>query len=769
MCWKPRVALSFVRLVFALLLAMLIPSLASAQGLLFDTGAAGTNSIGSISLFGSGSTTCTSPGCASDFQFLAARIVLPQASTVTGVDLWVVPFSFGGSMTIKIREEANGLPAAGAPPLFSANSIYAKTYIGIPNYFGSPTWVNFGGFEAVLAAGTYWVTFEPVAGTNLNFSVPNGAPTPLTKYAYYGNGNPGYLTLGGASLGIRVAGTTFDGVAFGTATRMTASGGYECCVGIDQDYVQEGPRDFSWVGASGPALTSTYIFDIGAAEVHARGRLIENGLSAGAYAGTNSTTTAAARGIAYRTFINLGSSARTFRVNAVLDGRFSINGGVARAGIYAFDTVTFTAALQAALPVTPGHYLLDADGYNEIRDQLDDQNISLARFFPQDALLGIDLERVPFVYPALPPPVSMQTGLLTLQPGQAMTVLFDVAVSAGQGGGVNFSETLKPAPILLTDSIGNAVFDVVAVGRSAAATPAVAALAASPAAATTPIGTARSITAKATTAGGAPVVGAPVTFQIVSGPNAGAAVSSVTDANGEVTYSYLGTVLGTDTFAISSGAVQAATVTSTWTAGAPDHLTLTPGSATVDVGTSQAFTVEAFDILANSLGNVTASATFQIAPDGSCVGASCTPALPGAHTVTASYAGKTAQAALTARAVTSGFAFTGFFAPVDNSPVENVMKGGAAVPVKFSLGGNFGLRIFAGGSPVSRPVACSTWAPQDTVDQTSTAGASGLTYDSSSGRYSYVWKTEKSWAGSCRQFEFTLTDGSTHIARFRFR
>jgi hypothetical protein len=46
------------------------------------------------------------------------------------------------------------------------------------------------------------------------------------------------------------------------------------------------------------------------------------------------------------------------------------------------------------------------------------------------------------------------------------------------------------------------------------------------------------------------------------------------------------------------------------------------------------------------------------------------------------------------------------------------------------------------------------------------AGAGGL---SSLGySYSYVWKTNPIWGGSCRKFVLTLADGSTHEALFRF-
>ena len=52
--------------------------------------------------------------------------------------------------------------------------------------------------------------------------------------------------------------------------------------------------------------------------------------------------------------------------------------------------------------------------------------------------------------------------------------------------------------------------------------------------------------------------------------------------------------------------------------------------------------------------------------------------------------------------------------------------------------------------------------------QSSTAGSSGLQYDPLTDEYTYVWKTQKSWAGSCRILTFQLDDGSTHEALFSF-
>jgi hypothetical protein len=114
-----------------------------------------------------------------------------------------------------------------------------------------------------------------------------------------------------------------------------------------------------------------------------------------------------------------------------------------------------------------------------------------------------------------------------------------------------------------------------------------------------------------------------------------------------------------------------------------------------------------------------------------------------------------------------GYGFQGFFAPVDNPPTANRMKAGAAVPVKFSLTGNFGLNIFQTGYPASQPMSCQG-AVLDDVEQTVAAGSSTLNYDAATDQYNYVWKTDKSWAGTCRQLVLKLGDGTVKTALFTF-
>ena len=111
--------------------------------------------------------------------------------------------------------------------------------------------------------------------------------------------------------------------------------------------------------------------------------------------------------------------------------------------------------------------------------------------------------------------------------------------------------------------------------------------------------------------------------------------------------------------------------------------------------------------------------------------------------------------------------FSGFFSPVDNPPMINVVKAGQAVPVKFGLGGNRGLAIFQTGYPKVVTMSCPSGAPTDDLEAV-TAGSSGLTFDASSGRYTYVWKTQKGWTG-CRTLILRFVDGSTErSAVFKF-
>ncbi|HUE88664.1 MAG TPA: PxKF domain-containing protein [Vicinamibacterales bacterium] len=114
------------------------------------------------------------------------------------------------------------------------------------------------------------------------------------------------------------------------------------------------------------------------------------------------------------------------------------------------------------------------------------------------------------------------------------------------------------------------------------------------------------------------------------------------------------------------------------------------------------------------------------------------------------------------------YPYSGFLAPIDNAGI-NVARAGSAVPVKFSLSGDRGLAILADGSPIAAPVSCSGAALSDPIELAVTAGQSSLHYDPTEDQYVYVWKTDKAWAGTCRQLDGSLADHTVHSAIFQFR
>ena len=105
------------------------------------------------------------------------------------------------------------------------------------------------------------------------------------------------------------------------------------------------------------------------------------------------------------------------------------------------------------------------------------------------------------------------------------------------------------------------------------------------------------------------------------------------------------------------------------------------------------------------------------------------------------------------------YAFDGFYSPLVAEPSAATLRAGDTVPAKFSLNGDRGLDVMA--RAAWRP--CSRF-----VTDTSTAFGT-LSYNARTDRYTYMWSTEKSWAGSCKELLLTLRDGTTHGAYVSFR
>jgi hypothetical protein len=91
-------------------LLLLFSGMAGAETLV-TTGPGGTSSIGSSSLFGTGSQTCSpQPACSASFQFLAGQFTLPSGATLDSVEGWMGPGGSGGSLAVKILTDCQRSP-----------------------------------------------------------------------------------------------------------------------------------------------------------------------------------------------------------------------------------------------------------------------------------------------------------------------------------------------------------------------------------------------------------------------------------------------------------------------------------------------------------------------------------------------------------------------------------------------------------------------------------------------------------------------------------
>ncbi len=111
--------------------------------------------------------------------------------------------------------------------------------------------------------------------------------------------------------------------------------------------------------------------------------------------------------------------------------------------------------------------------------------------------------------------------------------------------------------------------------------------------------------------------------------------------------------------------------------------------------------------------------------------------------------------------------FTGFVG-LNAAPALNPAKTGGSIQVTFSLGGDRGLAILEAGSPTSQPISCGASASASTALKPAAGAASSLSYTTRTDTYTYDWKTEKSWAGTCRQLSVKLVDGTERRLNFQF-
>jgi hypothetical protein len=163
-------------------------------------------------------------------------------------------------------------------------------------------------------------------------------------------------------------------------------------------------------------------------------------------------------------------------------------------------------------------------------------------------------------------------------------------------------------------------------------------------------------------------------------------------------------------------------------------------------------------------------------PGGSGV-ATCTGTVPngvkvdtdtfGAHTFEVRATDGAGNTAVRTVTYSVAYDFNGFLWPVKNPPSVNRWKAGVPVPLRFSLHGYKGPRPEADGYP--RSSRCGGGDTQVIGKATQSKKKQPVfEYDRRNDRYMAIWKTDRKWAGSCRELVLKLDDGSVHTARFEF-
>jgi hypothetical protein len=117
--------------------------------------------------------------------------------------------------------------------------------------------------------------------------------------------------------------------------------------------------------------------------------------------------------------------------------------------------------------------------------------------------------------------------------------------------------------------------------------------------------------------------------------------------------------------------------------------------------------------------------------------------------------------------VTCTAQFGGFEAPINAPPALNSARAGSTVPTKFTLSEQ-------GGAPDVAAVFSSQQVDCDT--RLAVAGApfvpaltpGSRVLESSGNQFSFNWKTDRVWAGTCRQLIIRLQDVADPVAFFRF-
>jgi hypothetical protein len=612
-------------------------------------------------------------------QWVALQFTLTDPSAITDVQGYFGAFGTSGAVNIVIWTNNTFDPTYPVP----GTAIWTQSYT-----FTAPSaagFVDFPGYLAVLAPGTYWVAFEAPLGSTVNVGMQGPATMPAANSAFFDGGINTWFNFNfGGNHATNYPAAMLSGYDLGTASGapLITSGTFARTVIQGTLFNSPFSQNLGPYGNIGQNNTLQWNIYSPEAEASAYGTITANPktsqgniLEAGAYSATGTTSTGAARGIVFSTYLNTtGKDIPNVQANAALTG--SILGASANspvtvsAAVYVFDPAYFTTYVNSVVPsqyATLGQFLLGGNNVvaglgsyyeSDLGQQLFGGNYVDDSWNNDSQFEVCSADNCPEGY-------EVSTAGFDLPANALFTVMFDVTAATQGAAGAqstaigDFLSTLQADPqYFFTDgntSVNNGLGNVITgiAGPLTVALPDTpASIVLSPSTQSTAVGSTAVITATVTDASNNPVPDAIVRFSITSGPHAGYSVpvgtgdGTATMPDGTViplgvaTLNFTDTLgtAGTDSISASVGSLQAATPAEvTWTTPGPlFNIALSPASTSISLSNSQTYDATGTDFFGNSVGDVTSQLTFTISPDGSCTGPVCTPAATGSHTVTGS-------------------------------------------------------------------------------------------------------------------------------------
>ncbi|MFH0730221.1 MAG: DUF1566 domain-containing protein [Pseudomonadota bacterium] len=131
-------------------------------------------------------------------SWLAAEFTLGQASTITGIETYMINRAPGTATVVIYADKSDGPDENN--PLFKHDFSTSILPLGLYGWYGV------SGLDWDLPAGTYWAAFEAIHRDGFYSCMPWDAPNPMDNYVAYNEAYGVYGSSNSANFGFRISG-----------------------------------------------------------------------------------------------------------------------------------------------------------------------------------------------------------------------------------------------------------------------------------------------------------------------------------------------------------------------------------------------------------------------------------------------------------------------------------------------------------------------------------------------------------------------------------